>query len=127
MCGGCVCVCVWRVGACVVGACVVGACVEVCVEGVCGVCVWCVCVWCVWRAEAAPPVRLWPDHFSSRPDYNIMCSVVTHNLRLTLYADSAMTSVSRPSCGPTIETPQQPRSFLSQNGHFDATRVLPHH
>ena len=34
-------------------------------------------------AEAAPPVRLvrlWPDHFSSRPDYNIKCSVVTHNL-----------------------------------------------
>ena len=34
-------------------------------------------------AEAAPPVRLvrlWPDHFSSRPDYNITCSVVTHNL-----------------------------------------------
>ena len=31
-----------------------------------------------------------------------------------------MASVSRPSCGPTIETPQQPRSFLSQNGHFDA-------
>ena len=33
--------------------------------------------------EAAPPVRLvrlWPDHFSSRPDYNITCSVVTHNL-----------------------------------------------
>ena len=32
-------------------------------------------------AEAAPPVRLvrlWPDHFSSRPD--IRCSVVTHNL-----------------------------------------------
>ena len=37
-----------------------------------------------------------------------------------------MASVSRPSCGPTIETPQQPRSFLSQNGHFDATRALPH-
>ena len=37
--------------------------------------------------EAAPPVRLvrlWPDHFSSRPDYNITCSVVTHNLLMFL-------------------------------------------
>ena len=78
--------------------------------------------YCTENAEAALPVRLvrlWPDHFSSRPDCNITCSVV--NLRLILYADSAMASVSRPSCGPTIETPQQPRSFLSQNGHFDAT------
>ena len=28
--------------------------------------------------------------------------VVTHNLRSVIYADSAMASVSRPSCGPTI-------------------------
>ena len=30
------------------------------------------------NTEVAPPVwlvRLWPDHFSSRPDYNITCSV----------------------------------------------------
>ena len=40
-------------------------------------------LWTSCSAEAAPPVRLvrlWPDHFSSRPDYNITCSVVTHNL-----------------------------------------------
>ena len=41
--------------------------------------------------------------------------------------DSAMASVSRPSSGPTIDTPHQPRSFLSQNGRSDATRALPHH
>ena len=50
-------------------------------------------------------VRLWLDHFSSRPDYFIhyLCSIV--------YADSAMASASHPSSGPTIETPHQPRSF----------------
>ena len=44
----------------------------------------CVCVCVCVCAGAAPPVRLvrlWPDHFSSRLDFNITCSVVTHNLR----------------------------------------------
>ena len=57
--------------------------------------------------EYFPFYRMWPDHFSSQPDYFM------HNLCSIVYADSAMASASHPNSGPTVETPHQPLRFFS--------------
>ena len=73
------------------------------------------CVSSLWYISEVPPpvrlVRLWPATFPADLIIISHACVITHNLCSIMYADSAMASVSRPSCGPTIETPHKPRYF----------------